>query len=131
VAEFYDERARLPTEHALVDDNGDGMGTPAAWFRGLRATQRAKDGATLDGTRAHQWHLVPSDREQRMPANVREQRDKLEVQIAALRAEKEHMDEDDYYRRLEALLVELAQLYDGTQSEDTPTAPGAAGGSTQ
>ena len=65
VAEFYEQEARLATEHALLDDNGDGLGTPAAWFRGLRATQRAKDGAALDGTRAHQFHLVASDREQR------------------------------------------------------------------
>ncbi len=42
--EFYKQEARLPGEHALLDDNGDGLGTPAAWFRGVRATQRAKAG---------------------------------------------------------------------------------------
>ena len=96
-AEFYEQDARLATEHALLDDNGDGLGTPAAWFRGLRATQRAKDGASLDGTRAHQWHLIASDREQQMPAELRQRRDELELKIATLRAEKEHMDDDDYY----------------------------------
>lgn len=112
VAEFYEQGARLATEHALLDDNGDGLGTPAAWFRGLRATQRAKDGATLDGTRAHQWHLIASDREQHMPAELRERRDVLELKIATLRADKEHMKEDDYYRVLEPLMVELARLYE-------------------
>ncbi len=47
--EFYKSDGRLATEHALIDDNGDGLGTPADWFRGVRATKRAKDGAELDG----------------------------------------------------------------------------------
>jgi hypothetical protein len=112
VAEFYEQGARLATEHALLDDNGDGLGTPAAWFRGLRATQPAKDGATLDGTRAHQWHLIASNREQHMPAELRERRDLLELKIATLRADREHMKEDDYYRVLEPLMIELARLYE-------------------
>ena len=49
VEEYYRTHSQLATEHALLDDNGDKLGTPASWFRGVRATQRAKDGATLDG----------------------------------------------------------------------------------
>ena len=114
VAEFYDGEKRLATEHALLDDNGDGLGTPAAWFRGVRATQRAKEGAALDGVRAHQIHLVPSDREARLPAEVRKRRDELELKIAALREEREKLTEDEYYLRLERLMVDLAQLYAST-----------------
>ncbi len=113
--EFYSQEARLSTEHALLDDNGDGLGTPAAWFRGLRATQRATDGATLDGTRAHQFHLVASDRERQLPADVLRRRDELELKIAALRDEKGKLKDDDYYSRLEELMVELAKLYDGVE----------------
>ena len=36
VEEYYAGEARLATEHALLDDNGDSLGTPAAWFRGVR-----------------------------------------------------------------------------------------------
>lgn len=111
VEEFYDEDARLATEHALLDDNGDGLGTPSAWFRGLRATQRAKDGASLDGTRAHQFHLIASGRELQLPAELRHRRDELEVQIAALRGEKERLGDDEFYGRLEPLMVELARIY--------------------
>ena len=50
--EFYKSDARLATEHALLDDNGDSLGTPADWFEGTRTTRRAKDGAALDGARA-------------------------------------------------------------------------------
>jgi hypothetical protein len=123
VAEFYEQDARLATEHALLDDNGDGLGTPAAWFRGLRSTQRAKDGASLDGTRAHQWHLIASDREQRMPPELRGRRDALELKIATLRAEKPLMADDDYYRALEPLMVELARLYDTAGNEQSASKP--------
>src|SRR4029077_6004302 len=39
VEQFYQEAGRLATEHALLDDNGDGLGTPADWFRGVRAVK--------------------------------------------------------------------------------------------
>jgi hypothetical protein len=115
VQEFYEQDARLATEHALLDDNGDGLGTPAAWFRGLRATQRAKDGASLDGTRAHQFHLVKSDRELKMPAELRARRDALELQIAALRSDKEKLSEDEYFDRLGPLMLELARIYESPE----------------
>jgi len=110
--EFYKQDARLASEHALLDDNGDGLGTPATWFRGVRATQRAKDGATLDGTRAHQFHLITSDREKHLPPEVRERRDSLELAIEQLRDEKPKLKDDEYYDRLEKLMVELARLYE-------------------
>ncbi len=113
--EFYSQEARLATEHPLLDDNGDGLGTPAAWFRGLRASQRAKDGATLDGTRAHQFHLVASDRERELPADVLRRRDELELKIAALREKKAEFKEEGYYAQLEELMVELARLYDSAK----------------
>ena len=111
VNEYYKTHSQLATEHALLDDNGDKLGTPADWFRGVRATKRAKDGAALDGVRAHQLHLVPSDREKALTPEIRQRRDQLELAIAALRNEKEKLKEDEYYRRLEPLFVELAKLY--------------------
>jgi hypothetical protein len=116
VEEFYKQEARLATEHALLDDNGDGLGTPAGWFDGIRAVKRAKDGAALDGSRAHQMHLVLSDREQAMPAELRRRRDDLELSVAALRDKKAAMNEADYYTKLEPLLVELAELYEKADS---------------
>jgi hypothetical protein len=111
VNEYYKTHSQLATEHALLDDNGDKLGTPADWFRGVRATKRAKDGAALDGVRAHQLHLIPSDREKGLPPGVRQRRDQLELAIAALRNEKEKLKEDEYYRKLEPLMVELAKVY--------------------
>jgi len=111
VAEFYKGEGRLATEHSLLDDNGDGLGTPADWFRGVRAVKRAKEGAALDGPRAHQFHLVRSETERQLPAAGRARRDELELAVATLRDEKAKLAEADYYQRLEKLLLELARLY--------------------
>ena len=111
VEDYYRTHAQLATEHALIDDTGDRLGTPASWFRGVRATKRAKDGAQLDGLRAHQLHLLSSNREQNMPAESRRRRDQLELSIAVLRDRKNKLSEDDYYSQLEMLMVELAKLY--------------------
>jgi hypothetical protein len=112
--EFYKTEGRLATEHALIDDNGDGLGTPAEWFRGVRATKQARDGAALDGARAQQFTLVRSAREQQLAPELRAQRDKLELRLAELREAKAKMKEDAYFRELEKLLLELAAVYDGT-----------------
>jgi hypothetical protein len=111
VQEFYDSEGRLATEHPLLEDSGDGLGTPPDWFRGIRATKKAKDGASLDGLRAHQFHLLRSDQERQLSADVRARRDQIELAIAKLRDEKKDLEEDVYYERLEPLLLELARLY--------------------
>ncbi len=113
-AEFYKTEGRLATEHALLDDNGDGLGTPADWFRGIRATKRAKDGAALDGARAQQFVLVRSVAEQQLAPEIRARRDELELQVAKLREAKPKMKEEVYFQELEKLLLQLAALYDGT-----------------
>ena len=120
VAEFYKTEGRLATEHALLDDNGDALGTPADWFQGTRATRSAKDGAPLDGARAHQWHLVLSPAEQALPADLRAKRDQLELEVESLRGKKASMPEDQYYARLEPLLVQLARLYDARSEAPAP-----------
>ncbi len=112
--EFYKTEGRLATEHALIDDNGDGLGTPAEWFRGVRATKQAKDGATLDGARAHQFHLVRSAAEQQLSPEGRARRDALELKIARLRETKAKLTEVKYYEELERLMLELAAVYEGT-----------------
>jgi len=126
VEEFYQQEARLATEHALLDDNGDSLGTPAAWFEGVRATRRAKDGAPLDGPRAHQLHLVRSAREETMPAELRDRRDKLELAIEALRDKKASLPEADYYAQLEELLLELARLYEQAEQGEKISIPSSS-----
>jgi hypothetical protein len=111
VAEYYRTRNQLATEHALLDDNGDKLGTPPDWFRGVRATKRASDGAAADGLRAHQLCLIASDRERAIPPGLRQRRDAIELAIAALRDKKAGLAEDDYYAQLEKQMIELGRLY--------------------
>ena len=111
VQDFYKQESRLATENALIDDNGDGLGTPADWFQGYRAVRSAKDGATPDGSRATQFVLIQSAEEDNLSAEMRRKRDALELEIAGLRARKSQLSEEEYYRGLEPLLLELARLY--------------------
>ena len=115
VKEFYDSEGRLATEHALIDDNGDGLGTPADWFQGLRATKAAKDGAPLDGFRASQVVLLRSAREQHLPAEIRARRDDIERELAEIRQRKTKLPEDEYLALIEPILVELAKLYEAVE----------------
>jgi hypothetical protein len=115
VKEFYDLEGRLATEHALLDDTGDSLGTPPDWFRGIRAVKSAKDGATLDGLRAHQFHLVRSEAEQKLSPEVRARRNELELSVSKLRELKRALPEEVYYEKLEAILVELARLYEAAE----------------
>lgn len=111
VTDFYKSEGRLATEHSLLDDNGDGRGTPADWFRGLQVVKKAAKAAEPDGLRAHQIHLVPSEAERNFPAPLREQRDALELELARLRETKGTTAEAKYYQELETLLLRLAELY--------------------
>ena len=112
VNEFYSAAGRLITEHALLDDNGDGLGTRADWFRGIRPIQKAMDGASLDGYRAHQFYLVYSDDEMKMAPTLRTQRDNLELEVMKLRDSRETFSEDEYFSKLEELLSNIAQIYE-------------------
>ena len=119
VDEFYLAASRLATERALLDDNGDGLGTRADWFRGIRPVQTPQDGAALDGYRAHQFHLVHSEAENKMPLDLRARRDKLELEVMALRDSKDKFSEEEYFSRLESMLYDIAQIYEQTgQAED-------------
>ena len=115
IAEFYSGENRLATEHALLDDNGDGRGTRSEAYVGVRPIRQPDSGVTLDGYRAHQWTLVPSVIERDFPPELRRQRDALEQELAHLRERKTTLNEDDYFARLETLLVELARLYEAAQ----------------
>jgi hypothetical protein len=118
VDEFYSAAGRLITEHALLDDNGDGLGTRADWFRGIRPVKKAEDGASLDGYRAHQFHLIYSEVESKMPPQLRERRDRLELEVMKLRDAKDKFSEEEYFSKLEALLYDIAQIYEQADNSD-------------
>ena len=115
VNEFYKTESRLATEHALLDDNGDKLGTPADFFQGVRAVKSAKSGAAPDGLLAGQFALIKSSREAQLPAATRTRRDELERDLATLRLKKSKLLEDEYFAQLEPLLLELSKLYESAE----------------
>ena len=112
VSDFYKSDGRMLTEHALLDDNGDGKGTPPDWYRGVRAVKKSAEGGALDGLRAHQIHLVPNHRDRALSPEALHRRDALEFEVFRLRDKKaEFKDEEEYFRQLEKLLLEIGSIY--------------------
>jgi len=112
---FYESEGRLATEHSLLDDNGDGLGVRADFFRGVRLVKKVQGEATVDGRLAHRFHLVRSDSEQQLSPETRKLRDQLEQAVIQLRDRKPSFDDEDaYYGQLEELLVNLAKAYESS-----------------
>jgi hypothetical protein len=109
VAEWYKTEGRLATEHPLIDDNGDGLGTPPDWFRGVRPVKKPNQGSA-DGIRAQQLFLIMNPEELAMSPETRAKRDAIEIQVAQLRDKKATLPEAEYYQKLEGLLLELARI---------------------
>lgn len=111
VERFFETEGRLATEHALIDDNGDGLGTRADWFDGLRCIKTAQADAKPDGQRARQIAFVMNAGEAKLDPSLRKHRDELERAVQDLRDQKSKMDPTAYYQKLEALLLEIGRLY--------------------
>ena len=88
VAKFYETEGRLATEHSLLEDNGDGKGTPADFFRGNKAVKKAKDGTVPDGLAARHLYLVPSAEERALSPETRVRRNALESELSDLQKQR-------------------------------------------
>jgi len=110
--EFYRENDRLVSENALLDDNGDGMGTPADWFRGVRTQKKAKGKSSADGKLSRLVFPVIPPAEKDIPAPLRKKRLTTEAKIETLRSLKKTLEAEIYYRDIEKLFLELAALND-------------------
>jgi hypothetical protein len=113
--QFYDGDGRLATEHALIDDNGDGRGTSADEFS--EQGHLVQTDPDVDGLVASQWCLAPADEERWLTPELRDRRNQLEIALRALRARQAELSEDDYYAELEPILLEIAELYEGSDRE--------------
>ena len=105
VERFYEKGHLLATEHAVLDDNGDGTGSSVP------------DPATGDGAMARRVFLgggestadgAAASADPRV-AELRRQRRAIEEKIGALKARKDAMESAQYEDELEKLLVELAR----------------------
>lgn len=100
VAASYQREGLLPTEHALLDDNGDKEGS-------LEPGRQAKDGQSAAVL------AIGSMRRQAAPANeklraLHAERDAIERRIESLKLLKSGMDPAKYAAELEKLATDLA-----------------------
>jgi hypothetical protein len=104
VMESYEKERQIPTEHPIIDDDGDGKGTD----------EPGKGGA--DGSLARTVFLAPdagahaaaSATDPALKA-LYEERRAIEGRIAALKTSKDRVSEADYDRQMEQLLLDLAR----------------------
>ena len=99
-AEFYARAGRLATEHALLEDNGDGVGHPKL---------EAGDGLLARATYLDSLSVEQAAGNAAIAKLVRD-RTRLEGEIAQLIARKSGMPEAEYETQLEKLFIELAKV---------------------
>jgi hypothetical protein len=98
--EFYKRGGRLATEHALLDDNGDGVGHEKVEAgEGLLARATYLDSLSIDEAAATA-----------AAGRLLKERARLEGEIEQLIARKSNMAEAEYEATLERLFIELAKV---------------------
>jgi hypothetical protein len=98
VSGWYQERKRIRTEHALLDDSGQ------------RPAEEGSEPATGAGLLSASTYLGTEAGRAALPPALEEERARLEREIAHLRFRKREMDETEYFQQLEGLLVQLARI---------------------
>src|ERR1051326_451694 len=98
--DFYKRAGRLATEHALIDDNGDGVGHDKLEAgEGLLARATYLDSLSVDEAAATA-----------AAGRLMKERTRLEGEIEQLIARKANMPEPEYEATLERLFIELAKV---------------------
>jgi hypothetical protein len=112
VARAYESDTRLPTEHAMLDDDGDRRGS-------AEPDPRAGDGALarrfVVGART-----ATSAATTAVASELTARKTELEAQVDSLRRRKESMPVDAYERQLERLLVDLARVSQAIREGKSP-----------
>jgi hypothetical protein len=99
-ADFYARAGRLATEHALLEDNGDGMGHEKVEAgEGMLARVTYLDSLSIDQAAANV-----------ATAKLIRERTRLEGEIEQLISRKGSLSEAEYEAALEKLFVELAKV---------------------
>ena len=104
VSRAYDDDKLLLSEHAMLDDNGDGTGSAEP---GVDAEDGAL-AATLLLTGASRTTIAGAASDDPELARLYEHKGRLEQAIADLRRRKASLEKDEYENQLEDLLVDLA-----------------------
>jgi hypothetical protein len=99
-ADWYKQKNRLATEHALIDDNADGAGHEEA---------AGGDGALAKVVYLDSKNIEEAAGDVELGRLVKE-RQRLEEDVEKLKARKSEMKQEEYEAELERLLVDLAKV---------------------
>jgi len=111
---FYTGRGLLATEHALLDDNGDRLGTrliEAAQTEPPPDAPTTGTAESLDGAAAADCFLQDFSFGPDVPRELVDRYRSILHRIEELKAGKAAMESEAYYAALEALLVEAARTH--------------------
>jgi hypothetical protein len=103
VSDWFEEAGRIQTEHAILDDS--------ARFQLAKGDDDSREEVRQGtGLLAAVCYLDPASGPDSLPEerNRAESRARIQQQIDELKLRKGEFKEEEYYRRLEALMVELA-----------------------
>jgi len=103
VHQYFEQKGTLPTERALLDDTGAGIGRESLTPGPDGALARA----TFVETESALAAAAASDAELE---TLLQKRDELVAAVEALKAKKNDLPEDQYQAELERLLIELARV---------------------
>lgn len=106
VARTYETDNQIQTEHALLEDDADGKGSLEPVPGGDGALARRFFLVRPSGAAAVAGGVDPSDP---AAAALLAEKRRLEEEIEALKAQKTGLPAEEYERRLEALLLDLAR----------------------
>ena len=127
VDRFYKESGRMVTEHAVLEDSGDGKAIGRESFDAPDSSKASKKSVPIpkisDGALARQWCLLASPIEGALSPEQRERRQQLEARLGALRDSKSTRPVDEYWGEVEKVLLELEAVY--RPARETSGAPSA------
>ena len=108
---FYEENRRMLTEHAALEDTGDGIGVQASQFEGLQSRSSSREGFRSKGA-----YLIPTAEEKGYSQEWLAERDELEKKLLSLKEVKNTLSSEEYSARLEKILITLALGYEEANS---------------
>lgn len=113
----YYEQGRLPTEHAILDDNGDQRGSRAELMQGTATSKNAKQ--AIDGEFAAKLSISTNPDAIQLSAELVRKRDVLETQLTDV--QKLYAEDPEKLKQSALpILLELADLYQ--QAKDSSAA---------
>jgi hypothetical protein len=113
VTRVYETDTRLPTEHAMLDDDGDRRGSP-------EPSSQSGDGAFARRFIVGGARTARGTESAKAPAALVARKSQLEAQVDSLRRRKDSMVAEEYQQQLEKLLVDLARVSQAIREGGSP-----------